>query len=464
MQLSVTMSDSHRQAGFISFVVLQLFVLLYVYPFNALAVEEVMPLAQPDSVISTPLNTLTFVSCSKEYNNVSDIWQAIRSHPSDAFVWMGDAIYPKASDPSVIKRSYEVMQQSEAYQEVQKKFSFLDGTWDDHDYGLNDGGRFFKHKAASQQLFLDFLNISKTSPRRKREGVYSSHLFGASLSPHQRAKVILLDTRYHRDEPYFTNLSYYSGSRIFIVINSLFRFLTTFLSIGTHHNGDVLGNEQWLWLQAQLSNSDAAAHIIVSSIQVLTGLSISENWNHFPESKKRLIRLLKKTKPRGLILLSGDVHFAEILGEEEGLLEITSSGLTHSIVEDFYFYPLFKLLLPFFGKQRRRLNDYYFGRNFGILDLHYNKEGMILKGSVYSNDNEEVNSFTQTFSSNEDTDVRFSQLDKPHFSRLILSPFQIVLRFCFILLVAGWILQIVLIIVFKFIRLCTHNAKDRKIL
>ena len=49
--------------------------------------------------------------------------------------------------------------------------------YDDHDYGKNDAGVEFEMKDESQQLFLDFLDVPKDSPRRKQRGVYHSKTF-----------------------------------------------------------------------------------------------------------------------------------------------------------------------------------------------------------------------------------------------------------------------------------------------
>lgn len=39
------------------------------------------------------------------------------------------------------------------------------GTWDDHDYGLNDAGKEFGGKKTNQRLLLDFLDEPQDSPR-----------------------------------------------------------------------------------------------------------------------------------------------------------------------------------------------------------------------------------------------------------------------------------------------------------
>ncbi len=45
---------------------------------------------------------------------------------------------------------------------------------------------------------------------------------------------------------------------------------------------------------------------------MMESLPMVEGWGQYPKSQKRLFSLLDKWKPRGLVLLSGDVHFAEI--------------------------------------------------------------------------------------------------------------------------------------------------------
>ncbi|KAJ7967027.1 Alkaline phosphatase D [Quillaja saponaria] len=50
------------------------------------------------------------------------------------------------------------------------------GTWDDHDYGLNDAGKEFAGKITDQKLLLDFLDEPQDSPRRKQDGVYASYI------------------------------------------------------------------------------------------------------------------------------------------------------------------------------------------------------------------------------------------------------------------------------------------------
>ena len=89
----------------------------------------------------------------------------------------------------------------------------------------------------------------------------------------ERVKIILLDTRYHKD-PY--------GAE----------------------EGDFLGEVQWQWLQNVLQETTAAFNIIGSSIQVLpTDRPVAENWYRFPKQYKRLLTLLCTTSAKGVVLL-----------------------------------------------------------------------------------------------------------------------------------------------------------------
>merc|ERR1711976_103353 len=95
---------------------------------------------------------------------------------------------------------------------------------------------------------------------------------------------------------------------------------------------------------------------------------------HFPSAKSRLISLLRKTSPRGLIILSGDVHHAEISGKPSAGsvevqhnnvnagLEFTSSGLTHTCES---FGIVCEIVLRYFRSHRRMADDVFTGLNFG---------------------------------------------------------------------------------------------------
>ena len=101
-----------------------------------------------------------------------------------------------------------------------------------------------------------------------------------------------------------------------------------------------------------------------------------ESWGHFPAEKKRLLDALNGVP--GTILLSGDVHHAELLDlsfpntYKNHLYEVTSSGLTHDCTLPLY-GGLCEPLLTSFSQHRMAANQYYIGRNFGTVEIDWDK-------------------------------------------------------------------------------------------
>ena len=97
----------------------------------------------------------------------------------------------------------------------------------------------------------------------------------------------------------------------------------------------LLGEEQWAWLEEEL-RQPADVRIICSSISF--GSQYNQNgdevWAIFPREQARMLALLHTTRARGVLFVSGDLHYAELneLGVEHGapytLHDLTSSGLT----------------------------------------------------------------------------------------------------------------------------------------
>merc|ERR1712118_108423 len=94
---------------------------------------------------------------------------------------------------------------------------------------------------------------------------------------------------------------------------------------------------------------------------------------HFPKARRKLLDLLEKHRPQGLLISSGDVHYAEFAGvstssSNPAVLEVTSSGLTHTCYD--LAGSLCDLVLHYFSGHRPRSDDFYLGVNFG--SLHFN--------------------------------------------------------------------------------------------
>ncbi|MEM9324913.1 MAG: alkaline phosphatase D family protein, partial [Bacteroidota bacterium] len=253
---------------------------------------------------------IAFGSCNQQ-DAPQPMWQSILAENPDLWIWLGDNIYGDSDIVDTLVAKYNRQLAHPEYQQLTAQTEVI-GTWDDHDFGKNDAGTEFPYKAESQQAFLDFFGVPKDDPRRSRAGVYASHSYSLG---NKEIKVILLDSRYHRDQirrekrVYQPNLS-----------------------------GSILGAEQWEWLERELTNSQADIHIIGNGIQVIPEEHRFEKWANFPKERQRLFDLIADTRAKNVILLSGDRHIAEVsemIDERIGypLRDITSSGLTHSYEE-----------------------------------------------------------------------------------------------------------------------------------
>ena len=78
----------------------------------------------------------------------------------------------------VMRTKYAKLKADTGFSKLMKTCPVL-ATWDDHDYGANDAGADYAKRVESQEIFLDFWGDASDSPRRKRPGVYDSHVFGS---------------------------------------------------------------------------------------------------------------------------------------------------------------------------------------------------------------------------------------------------------------------------------------------
>jgi alkaline phosphatase D len=247
-----------------------------------------------------------------------------------AFIFLGDNVYSEVNryseypKPERVAMAYQDLEDRKpykafkeaSYQKAIKIFS----VWDDNDYGENDAGREFAYRDQSKTLFLDFFEIPDNAPVRMRPGNYRA---GELLLDHVRVQVLMLDTRYFRSP-----LKYHPGQSA----------CNNHLIENTDAEATILGDAQWFWLEQQLKQP-ADLRLIISSIQLIPKENCYEKWANFPAERKRLFDLIKMTRAEGVLILSGDRHFAEISklpSEYVGypIYEVTSSGLNKALNED----------------------------------------------------------------------------------------------------------------------------------
>jgi len=323
-----------------------------------------------DTVAPGPITKLAFGSCQSPHKAPrTSPWGFIAQHEPQVFVWAGDVTYAKANDLASLARAYEALPRE--YTEFSNARTVV-GTWDDHDYGVNDGGAWVPHREARRDMFLDFLKVPRDSPRRQRRGVYAVHDFGAGDA---LVRVIALDTRFDRSDHVVPSVGHmFEGSalsKLSALAAAAVRLATAWTGLVAFRDAErrVLSEEQWAWLDDALASSRASVTILVSSVQVLTTNPSLESFGHFPAERARLLGVLRKHRPRGLVIVSGDVHVADLLGAGSLPLEATSSGLTHSCSDS---VPQFICDLAWSGRAaNRRYGNAYLGRNYGIIDIDW---------------------------------------------------------------------------------------------
>lgn len=311
--------------------------------------------SQPDFVIA-------FGSCDNQ-KLPNNLWPAVLKNNPNVWIWGGDNVYSDTYDMEKMAMDYKTQKEEKDYMAVVNSTKVL-GTWDDHDYGLNDGGEEYSMRDESQQLFLDFMDVPKDDPRRHRQGIYHSELFETRNGS---VKVIVLDTRYFR-----TSLTKSTNPKRRYEPNA-------------YGEGTILGEAQWQWLASELEHSSANFNVIVTSIQLLSGEHGFETWANFPHEQDKLYNLLKTTKAKGVMVLSGDRHISEfsrkdIKGLKYPLIDFTSSGLTH-------------VYSSFSGEPNQyRVGDVINQKSFGVVRFNFKAKNAVM--SMHDENNKPLAVYT----------------------------------------------------------------------
>ena len=227
--------------------------------------------------------------------------------------------------------------------------------WDDHDFGLNDGGGDYLYKKDAEKMFLNFWNIPQSDLRRNREGIYfkqTKEIEGTKV------EIIGLDTRYFRSKLKGKKNAYEQNN---------------------DSKATILGQDQWAWLEESISNSIADVIVILSSIQILATNHPYEKWDNFPLERKRLLEILANaSKDKSIIAVTGDRHKSGIY-QNKNFLEITASSLNKSASKGEETDPLL------IGKT-------YPMKNYGLLNIEPSKNKITI--SIHDKNGQELNSKT----------------------------------------------------------------------
>ncbi len=313
------------------------------------------------------LSRIALGSCARQ-NRPQPIWDSVVAWRPELFLMIGDNIYGDTEDMDVLREKYRQLGAQPGFQRLRATCPLL-AIWDDHDYGVNDGGREYPRRAESQQVFNEFFQTPADSPRRSRPGLYDAHIFGPEG---KRVQVILLDTRYFRSP--------------LLMRPPAERRHGPFLP-NPDREATILGDAQWRWLAAELQKP-AEVRIIASSIQVVANDHGWEKWGNFPHERRRLFDLIRQHRASGVIFISGDRHLAEISRIEANSDE---SGVS---------YPLYDLTSSSLNQpsgggneneiNRHRIGQNYLQVNFGTIEIDWSQQDPPITLAIHNLEGEPV--------------------------------------------------------------------------
>ena len=310
--------------------------------------------------------TLGFGSCLHQDRSMA-ILKTIEKKELDLFMFIGDNVYGDQKDGELDKLIRTYKQQYNNLENFLKNVS-TEFIWDDHDFGLNDGGSDYRYKDRAKELFLETWKIPSQDPRRLRDGLYFDKMIEKNgLKVH----LIFLDNRTFKSEWKLTDEFNKEGKE---------RYVEDFDPDKT-----LLGKKQWQWLKDKL-NEDSNIKIILSSLQILSLGHGWESWDKLPLERERLFNLIDEYNVSNLFIFSGDRHrggfYRFKTDDNNNIYEFTSSSLN--------------LPIPFNTEEKGplRIGSTYRKANFGVVRIFEDRVVLELtsnKGKVVNSLNVEIN-------------------------------------------------------------------------
>ena len=321
--------------------------------------EDFSPAVKMPAVTLSTASALTKIALGSCFHPSRDskIFNEIRLQSPDLFVFIGDNVYAanESDDPKLmsLRKAYSDLSQIETFKALRESTPLM-VTWDDHDYGKDDAGADFKQRVFSESLFRYVWDVNSLDARASRPGVYFEQTVGPKG---KKVQLIVLDTRSFR-----TPLTIHPNQDEGRYIES------------QDPQQSILGEDQWMWLSEQLS-APADVRIIFTSIQLIAEGHHWESWQMMPKEREKLFSLLASLEANGVIIVSGDRHFAAIYElatfEPYPLYELTTSSLN---------VPLTSFVRnPIEEPGPNRLTKPFYESNYGLIEIDWTANKVSLK-------------------------------------------------------------------------------------
>lgn len=243
----------------------------------------------------------------KDYGSDAEILSTMSREPSDFMLWTGDNVYLRPIDygtrEGILRRYFSVRRNQKLQPVISSRANFA--TWDDHDFGPNDCNKTFKLASSSLEIFKLFWP-NKHAGQEDNPGVYHSFTWND-------CEFFMLDDRYHRSPGDMPGL-------VKKVMNKEKKYF---------------GEKQLDWLKKGLSESKATFKFIIAGGQMLNPMAEKECLRYYNYEYNELIGHILLKKIDGVVFISGDRHFSELIATQPKggytLFEFTCSSLTSEV-------------------------------------------------------------------------------------------------------------------------------------
>ncbi|MCU0868112.1 MAG: alkaline phosphatase family protein, partial [Burkholderiales bacterium] len=249
------------------------------------------------------LNDGRFDRPGPPYGGGDEIFDAIAAQQPDAMLWLGDNVYlrePEWNDAALAHARYRAYRTHPAAARLRAQVPQV-AVWDDHDFGPNDADGTFANKAMTREMFR----------RHWPDAGRDAEAIGQTIASRLRiadVELFLLDDRWDRTPERAPDAA----------------------------GKALLGAEQLAWLEAALAASTANVKVVAMGTQFFNRASRFESWSHYRDEQRALLAFLERHRTAGVVFLSGDRHFGELLRIERPglypLYECTASPLTAGVV------------------------------------------------------------------------------------------------------------------------------------
>ena len=248
------------------------------------------------------LNDTPFDRPGKPYGGETQIFDVIADNSPDFMLWLGDNIYYREADWLTEAGMRARFAHNRAHPDLARLLSTTHhyALWDDHDYGPDNSDRTFRLRKEALEIHRDYWG-NPPMGTVETPGAFTRFEWGD-------VEFFLLDGRFHRAP---NQLPPGPGKHLF-------------------------GADQMRWLKESLLSSKATFKFVASGSQMINPYVHSPRWQElwtlYPEERDAFLDFLAKHRLGGVVFLSGDRHYTELLRLERAgsypLYELTSSPLT----------------------------------------------------------------------------------------------------------------------------------------